>query len=221
MNNDVYQKIKLAYQKPGIRVPTEVVLSIFASLFLIMVAIRPTLITVTELRKKIEDQSLLETKLDTKIRSLIQAKKQLDENEVNLPLFERAVPETFTYANLAKKIEILAIEERVKIESLAFSSVVVSVDDEGDGFKVTTKRNKKNREWVNGENKVKEFTIGFSIIANEPAVVNFIKKIENLDRVLTISMVEITKVKKREVPENEIRASGEMKGYYLVATESQ
>ena len=82
-----YQKLSLAYQKPEIRVPMEIILSVFASLFLITTAIRPTLVTVAELKKKIEDQSLVEKKLGTKIRSLIQARKQLDEYEVNLPLF--------------------------------------------------------------------------------------------------------------------------------------
>jgi len=220
MNDGVYQKLKLVYQKPEIRVPTEIILSVFASLFLVVAAIRPTLVMVTELRKKIEDQTLVETKLDTKIRSLIQARKQLDENEGSLPLFERAVPESFTYADLAKKIEIVAIEEEVKIESLVFSSVIVS-DDENKDSGVKTNKNEKGREWTNGENKVKEFTIGFSIVASESSMVNFIKKIENLDRVLVVSMVEITKTKKRESLQNRIRASGKINGYYLVTTENQ
>ncbi|MBU1071165.1 type 4a pilus biogenesis protein PilO [Patescibacteria group bacterium] len=204
MNNGVYRNLRLVYQKPQIRVPAEVLLSVFASLFLIMVAIRPTLVTVTELKKKIEDQVIVETKLDTKIKKLIQARKQLDENESNLPLFERAVPENYTYANLAKKIEIIAAEEMIDIESLVFSSVFVSAD-EGE----------KN------PGVVKEFTISFAVVANEPTVVSFLTKIENLDRALTISAVEITKVKEREVLQNKLRASGKISGYYLINTQDQ
>ena len=89
MNNGTFQRIKQVYKKPEIRVPTEIILSVFASLFLIMTAIRPTLITVAELRKKIEDQTLIETKLKTKIKKLISAREQLDEFELNLPLFDK------------------------------------------------------------------------------------------------------------------------------------
>jgi hypothetical protein len=210
-----YQKLSLAYQKPEIRVPMEIILSVFASLFLITTAIRPTLVTVAELKKKIEDQSLVEKKLGTKIRSLIQARKQLDEYEVNLPLFEKAVPENYTYADLAKKIEIVAAQKKVSIESLIFSSVIVSAD-EGENLK---KKNKeKEREWVNGDNVMKEFTVHFSVTASEAALTSFLKEIETLDRVLVISLVDITKVEEREVIEGKLRASGEMNGYYLVAT---
>ena len=146
---------------------------------------------------------------------MIQARKQLDEYEVNLPLFEKAVPENYTYADLAKKIEIVAAQKKVSIESLIFSSVIVSAD-EGENLK---KKNKeKEREWVNGDNVMKEFTVHFSVTASEAALTSFLKEIETLDRVLVISLVDITKVEEREVIEGKLRASGEMNGYYLVAT---
>jgi len=179
-----------------------------------MTAVRPTLVTVTELRKKIEDQTLVEKKLDTKIKSLIQARQKLDEYEDSLPLFERAVPENYTYANLAKKLEIMAIEEDVKIESLVFSSVIVST---GNNDKDSSKDSNKSPivEWVDGESKVRGFSINFSVVANEPSLVNLLNKIEYLDRVLTISTVEISKVKDREILGEKLRASGKIEGYYL------
>lgn len=217
MNTEVYRKLRLVYQKPEIKASTEVILSVFASLFLVLMAIRPTLVTVAELKKKIEDQTLVETKLDTKIKKLIQARRQLDENEDLLPLLERTVPEGYTYANLAKKIEIVAVETGVEIESLVFSSVVVSSDDESTDKKDSGQgRMTKNREWVNGKSTVKEFTVHFSVVADELYVVDFLKKIENLDRVLTISTIDITKVREREGLVGKLRASGEINGYYLV-----
>jgi hypothetical protein len=214
MNNSVYQNIKQIYQRPEIRAPIEIILSVFASLFLILTAIRPTLVTVAGLRKNIEDQVLVETRLDTKIKKIILANQQLGEYQDKLPLFERAVPEDYTYANLAKKIEILAIEDGVKIESLAFSSVAVSADDGGKDSDTDT-------GWVDGENKVKEFAINFSVVAEEVPLINFLKKIENLDRVLKISSIEIVKVREREILGEKLRAGGEINGYYLAATKKQ
>ena len=205
-----YRNLKLVYQRPEIRVPIEIILSVFASLFLIMTAIRPTLVTVVELKKKIEDQTLVRTKLNTKIRRLIEAKSQLELNEGSLPLFEKAVPENYTYANLAKKIEILATEKEIEIESLFFSSVVVS---EGEDKASSLKDNKKKdegREWKDGNNIVKEFTIDFSVTAGEIAVISFLNDLENLDRTLLVSAVDITKVSSRQSSGEDLRASGKI-----------
>lgn len=213
-----YRKLSLAYRKPEIRVPVEIILSVFASLFLIITAIRPTLVTVAELKKKIEDQSLVEKKLDVKIRSLIQASKQLSEFDVSLPLFEKGVPENYTYADLAKKLEILANEKNINIESLVFSSVIVAIDESKN---IKQKKKEKAREWTNGDNIMKEFTVRFSVTANETSLVDFLREVERLDRVLVISSVDITKVEERESTTRKLRASGEINGYYLVATNLQ
>lgn len=212
MNNGTFQRIKQVYKKPEIRVPTEIILSVFASLVLIMTAIRPTLITVAELRKKIDDQTLIETKLKTKIKKLISAREQLDEFELNLPLFDRAVPENYAYANLAKKIEIMAIEEDVSIESLTFSSVLISEDKDDKSSEI---------EWVDGNSKVKNFSISFSFLAEEPSLVKMLKEVENLDRVLIMTNVSISKANEREVLGEKLRAVGKMNGYYLATTIEQ
>ena len=203
MTGNYYQKLSVVYQKPEIRVPVEIILSVFASVFLIMAAVRPTLVTVTELKKKIADQELVERKLETKINKLVQARNQLDKFADDLVLFERAVPENYTYANLAKKVEIIAYEQDVSIESLSFSPTTIVSD---------------TKEPVN---TVEEFLINFDVVGNEVQLVNFLKEVENLDRVSLISSVELAKVKEREVAEGKIRASGKIKSYYLVKDEKK
>ena len=216
MSQSFYQRARLAYQRPEIRVSTEVILSVFASVFLIMMAVRPTLVTVAELRKKIEDQSLVKTKLDTKIKRLIEAQKQLEENEAVIPLLDRAVPDDYTYANLAKKIEIVALETGVEIESLSFSSAVIVSEDEG---KKKSSKDDDHKEWVDGRYKVKEFTIRFVVVAGEQPVLSFLKKMEGLDRVMNITMVDMVSVKKRGSLKKEIQVSGELSGYHLLTTD--
>lgn len=214
-----YRNLKLVYQRPEIRVPVEIILSVFASLFLIMTAIRPTLVTVVELKKKIEDQTLVKAKLNTKMNRLLQAKSQLELYEENLPLFEIAVPENYTYANLAKKIEILAAEKNIEIESLFFSSVVVSEGADKASSLKNNKKKEEEREWKDGNNIVKEFTVSFSVTAGETAVTSFLSDLESLDRTLLVSAVDITKVSSRESTGQELRASGKINGYYLITEE--
>ncbi len=205
-----YQKLTLIYQRPEIKIPVEVILSVFASIFLIAVAIRPTLITVTELKKKIVDQELVEKKLQTKINKLINANNQLNQFSNDLTLFARAVPENYTYANLAKKIELIASQQNLFVKSISFSSAMVT------GNNKDKKENTKNKEWRNGDNIIKEFSIHFDLLGNEFQLINFLTEVENLDRVSMIYNVELAKTMEQDGLEHQIRASGIIKSYYLV-----
>jgi len=199
-----YQKIRLAYQKPEIKASVEVILSVFAVAFLLLVAVRPTLATVAELRKKIEDYEIVNKKLSNKISQLTRAEENLKENSANLYLFEKAVPDNFAYANLAKRIEIVAIEEGVVLESLNFSRVDIT------GEEVTDEKKDKRESFVEGE-----FLLIFSLNGEEVKIVSFLEKIEKLDRVMKLENVSIKKVEDKELLGGKLRAIGEITGYYL------
>ncbi len=199
-----YQKIKLAYQKPEIKASVEVILSVFTVTFLLLVAVRPTLATVAELRKKIEDYEIVEKKLSSKITQLTLAEKNLRENSSSLYLFEKAVPDNFDYADLAKRIEIIAVENGVNLESLNFSRADIT------GEKVTNDKEDKKNEFVEGE-----FVMRFSLSGEEVKIVNFLEEIEKLDRMIMLENVSIKKVEDKELPEGKLRATGEITGYYL------
>ena len=127
-----YQKIRLAYQRPEIKASVEVILSVFAVTFLLLMAVRPTLATVAELRKKIEDYEIVDKKLSNKIAQLTRAEEDLRKNSGSLYLFEKAVPDDFDYADLAKRIEIVTIEEGVVLESLNFSRIDITGEEVTD-----------------------------------------------------------------------------------------
>lgn len=199
-----YQKIRLAYQRPEIKASVEVILSVFAVAFLLLVAVRPTLATVAELRKKIEDYEIVDKKLSNKINQLTRAEKNLRENSASLYLFEKAVPNNFDYAGLAKRIEIVAVEEGVILESLNFSRVDIT------GEEVTDEKKDKKKSFIEGE-----FTLVFSLNGEEVKIVSFLEKIEKLDRVIKLENVLIKKVEDKELPGGKLRATGEITGYYL------
>ena len=199
-----YQKIKLAYQKPEIKASVEVILSVFTVTFLLLVAVRPTLATVAELRKKIEDYEIVDKKLSSKIAQLTLAEEDLRENSSSMYLFEKAVPDNFDYADLSKRIEIVAVENGVNLESLNFSRTDIT------GEKVTNDKKDKKDDFIEGE-----FVMRFSLSGEEVKIVNFLEKIEKLDRMLMLENVSIKKVEDKELPEGKLRAIGEITGYYL------
>jgi len=199
-----YQKIRLAYQRPEIKASVEVILSVFAVAFLLMMAVRPTLATVAELRKKIEDYGMVDKKLNSKIAQLTRAEKELGENSANLYLFEKGVPDEFDYAELAKRVEILTIEEGVNLETLNFSQADIT------GEEVTVEKKNKKNDFVEGE-----FLLRFSLNGEEVKIISFLEKTEKLDRVVKLKNISIKKVEDKDFPTGKLRATGEIVGYYL------
>ena len=199
-----YQKIRLAYQRPEIKVSVEVILSVFAIAFLLLVAVRPTLATVAELKKKIEDYEVVDKKLNSKITQLTRAEKELRENSADLYLFQKGVPDSFDYADLAKRVEIVAIEEGINLETLSFSRADIT------GEEVTVEKKDKKGSFVEGE-----FLLRFSLNGEEVKIISFLEKVEKLDRVIKLENVSVKKVEDKEFPGGKLRAIGEITGYYL------
>lgn len=199
-----YQKIRLAYQRPEIKASVEVILSVFAVGFLLMMAVRPTLATVAELRKKIEDYEVVDKKLNSKIAQLTRAEKELRENSADLYLFEKGVPDEFDYAELAKRVEILAVEEDINLETLTFSRADIT------GKEVTVNKKDKKNDFVEGE-----FLLRFSLNGEEAKIISFLEKAEKLDRVIKLKNVSVKKVEDKDFPSGKLRAVGEIIGYYL------
>lgn len=199
-----YQKVRMVYQRPEIKASVEVILSVFAVTFLLLVAVRPTLATVAELKKKIEDYEVVDKRLSNKIVQLGRAEEEMRENSGDLYLFDRAVPDDFTFAGLSKRIEILAVEEGVILESLNFSRVNMT------GSVVEDKKKDKDDDFIEGE-----FDLRFSLSGEEKRIVSFLEKMEEMDRVTKLENVIVKKVEDKNFPAGRLRATGEIKGYYL------
>jgi hypothetical protein len=110
-------------QQPGIKITVQLVLSVFAVSFFTFFAIRPTLFTITQLLKKIDEQKVVDTKLDTKIVQLNEAQEELITNEADLALIEKSVPETADLEGFARRMEVLAVEENAELSTVQFQSI--------------------------------------------------------------------------------------------------
>src|SRR3989344_5060717 len=117
------EKIKLVYGRPEIKASVEIIISVFSVVFLLMFAIRPTLATVASLQKKIEDQTVVDNKLNTKISQLVKANTDLGLYADRLPDYSLAVTDVHDESGLAKRIEVVARESGVKISSLTLGPV--------------------------------------------------------------------------------------------------
>lgn len=111
------------YTKPIAVVSFELLLSLGLVIFLGFFAIKPTLTTMSDLIKEIEDKTELRDQLDKKIAALATAQTEYIALESRLPVLNEAIPSQPELIRSLKVIEKLAGENNIVIESISVTSI--------------------------------------------------------------------------------------------------
>ena len=91
----------------------------FTLAFFTIFAIRPTMISFFTLQKQIEDAKVMNTRLDDKINSLLEAKKTYESYQTEIALLEKALPKDPQFAQLIQKLEIIVNDREATTSSFS------------------------------------------------------------------------------------------------------
>jgi len=136
-------------------------LSLLALSFFGSFAIRPTLTTITQLKRQIKDSQFVDKKLDEKMDQLVQAKNDYQLVSSIIPKVYQALPKKPEVTMLLKELERLAKESDATISALSFQSISYSKTGEENklsaiDFSLTLKGEYfPIREFFNGLSKTK------------------------------------------------------------------
>jgi hypothetical protein len=202
-----FQKVGLIYKRPEIRASVEVLLSVFTIIILGFAAIRPTLTNITALQKKIADQEIVNKKADNKIAQLFNAQNQLNTLGNGLNLFNAAVPDNYSYSDSTKRMEYLVRKNNLSIESLSLSGYTLLA-----GGKATN-------EWIGkialpSADNILTDQITFAISGKPQNIINFLREIENMDRLAVLFNVSLNKQVGVSKAEDNLKASGVLTFYF-------
>ncbi len=111
------------YKNPVARVSMELVFSILAVIFFAIFAIKPTLQTMSELVKEIEDKRTLDGQLAQKIASLNTAQAQYQKFSSQFHLLDQAIPKTALLVESLKVVEKIASANNLVVQGITISSV--------------------------------------------------------------------------------------------------
>ena len=111
------------YINPVAKASTELFLTVGLVLFLGTFAIRPTILTMSELIKEIETKKELDTALTKKIASLQTAQTQYMNIENEIIVLDEAIPEQPQIILGTKLIEKIAADSKVVIKNLTVSEL--------------------------------------------------------------------------------------------------
>lgn len=111
------------YKNPVARVSLELFFSIAAVIFFAVFAIKPTLTTMSELIKEIQDKRTLDEQLAEKIASLNTAQSQYEKYSSQFYLLDEALPKKASLVESLKIIEKIASENGLVIKGINVSDV--------------------------------------------------------------------------------------------------
>lgn len=175
--------LRAYYRLPAVQTSLSLVLSIFVTAFFVLVAIRPTLVTIAKLKVSIEETNKTLESLKKKSQNLQTIANKWEEILPLQKFLDNSIPvDGPRYQPLAVAMEVLAKESDVTILSLTVGDALTfsKVADPYTG----TKRTVVSMPFT------ARITGGF-LNAND-----FFTKISNMDRVISIDSIGFSKIAK-------------------------
>jgi len=169
-----YTAIEPFLAQPKVRAYTMAILSFFTLSFFGYFAIRPTLITISNLKKQIVDASYVDKKLEEKINALSEAQIQYESIKPDLEIVQAALPQETKFSPFIKTLERIASESGTNLTSLSFPAVDLSPLEATDA--------------------AREIPIEFSlqILGDYSGITNFIKTLTNFERLAIIKKMRLS-----------------------------
>jgi Tfp pilus assembly protein PilO len=161
------------YQNPIAQVSIELFLTIGLVLFLALFAIRPTLVTMSDLLKEIEDKNKLNEQLGKKVAALGTAQTQYLALETRLPILDQAIPSDPTIIEVLKIIEKTASDTGIIIESAGVNEIPT----------------KPAAQPVFEQLQKTDITVAVSIVGDYASIRDFVSALQNSRRTLVIDSV--------------------------------
>ncbi len=181
--NRYYQNLAPSVKNRKTQAYVMVVMSLLTISFFGVFAVRPTLRTISQLERQIQDRSDLNDRLDKKINALIQAQESYQAVESQLPLLYSLLPEQSEFPLLLKHLEVLAQTHEATISGIQFDPIVIlgekSASDEKDN-KAST------------DTTTSSIPLYFTLAVNGDYdhLIAFLTQLTKLDRIVTIQSVQ-------------------------------
>jgi Tfp pilus assembly protein PilO len=154
---------------------TTIVLTLTASMILGFFAINPTLSTIANLQKQIDDNKFVDQKLVEKITNLSVLQQKYSSIENDLPLIYSAIPASSEIPPLMGDIQTIAKNSNIKLDSFQTFTVDLS-----------------NKKPTN--NKYSSFDFGFAGEGTYSDIISFMNQLLNFQRIIAVNNVSISKI---------------------------
>jgi len=198
------ERIKELYQKPAAKISLEVIISVLAIVFLAVFAIQPTLSTMSQLVKDIEDRKKTSETLSKKIQALSEANTQLMQIKSDLKLLDNAFPLTADMNGFLLRVERIASNHSIIVETLHSSKLP------------------KNTTTAKDKSSVLPLPIQLTAKGSYIDMRNFLLELQAIDRFISVEDMSISSDTENEQIAHTQQVRVNIQGYYFgISTEVQ
>lgn len=171
---------------------TTLVLTLIALSLFGLLAIGPTVSTIVQLQKQLEDSTFVNSKLEEKIKNLGLLQSAYDLIQNDIPIVLAAMPQTPTTPNLVGQIQQLAQDNNISISRMQVFQVDLTKTDEG---------------------KIGYSSYIFSIDAegSYSNILAFLTSLTNFERIVSIDNLVISSTQTDKLPNFNIRGKAYFK----------
>lgn len=156
-----------------IRTYATLILTLVAVSFFGIFAITPTLSTIVQLRKSLNDSKYIDSQLQTKIAHLTKLQESYASVSKDLPLIYAAIPQTPATTRLAGQIRQLATDANVTLFDINIQSVSIA---------------RSGAE----KSVLQPFIINVTVKGDNESLQKFAAMLINFDRIVTINFLTLT-----------------------------
>lgn len=184
---ELFLKLLIVYKKRNdVRMFLEILLSLITITFFSIFALRPTLLTISQLIKDNKEKQETINKMEQKIENVATAQQIYDQNIEKISLIEQAVPNTPTPENLLRQIEGIAYLDSVTIVGSSVNEVVLIGEEK--------KKDNKN-EIKNLPENVSTITFSINVTGPYLSLYKFLIDMENSRRPFIINSINLNSSK--------------------------
>lgn len=168
-----YSKLLPDFKEERTQKFTTIVLTVLTLAFFGLFAINPTVSTIIKLRKELEDNNFVDSKLVQKINNLSTLQKKYTELQSDLPMIFAAVPQSPEVPLMVAQIQSIAKNSNVSIEN--FQSFAVEIPTK------TT------------PSSYASFSFALSLSGTYNDLYRFLTSLSNMQRVVSVELISFTK----------------------------
>lgn len=170
-----------------------VILSLLTISFFGIFAVRPTLKTISTLRRQIDDLTLLDTQLEEKINTLIDAQESYMEVEPLLPLVYSLLPQNADFPRLLRHLELLADDNNASISSIQVEPVSIYSSDESEvAVEIMPEEIEADEDTQTPKDPTMPLVVNFTVKGNYTDIINFLTRLTKIDRIISIETLNLT-----------------------------
>lgn len=166
---DKYLELIPDFKKEKTQKFTTVVLTIIAIIILAIFAINPTLSTIANLQKQLDDAKFVTTKLDEKINNLSILQTKYNSIQADLPVVYEAIPKSSQVPKLTGQIQSIAQNSNLSIVSFQVSEISTAIDKQ-----------------------FSYYTFNINVQGNYQNMIDFLDQLISMQRITDISTINMS-----------------------------